>query len=72
MPKLSYQLNASSICSFFTRREVLPLIDDGLVCALGSDLHGTKGYRDFTKAIKVIGKDRAEEIFAKTQLLLPD
>ena len=70
IPRLKYQINVSSLCRFRGRRDILSLIDEGMIFALGSDFHGTKGYRDFARAIKVMGESRAEEIFAKTEELL--
>lgn len=71
IPKLSYQLNASALCRLVGRKKLLSLIDDGYISAIGSDLHGTKGYRDFTKAVKIIGEKRSAEIFERTAQLLP-
>ena len=71
IPRLLYQVNASSLCGFQGRRKLLSLIDDGEVCALGSDLHGVKGYRKFTKAVNIMGGKRAAELFEKTAELLP-
>ncbi len=68
---LKYQINASSLCHFRGRREILSLIDEGVVYAIGSDLHGTNGYGDFRKALKVMGEQRVAAIAEKTQRLLP-
>ena len=67
---LNYQLNASSLSSFFGRKQILSLIDEGMISAIGSDLHGTKGYGDFTKAMKVMGEERVSLIANSTQNLL--
>ncbi len=53
------QLNVSSLCKLFKRRELFAWIDDKKVIALGSDIHGKnkKAYDDFTRAIKKIAKN---------------
>ena len=71
IPHLLYQLNASAICKLQGRRKMLSFIDSGDICALGSDLHGVKGYRKFTKAVKIMRTKRAEALFEKTASLLP-
>ncbi len=67
---LNYQLNASSLRSFFGRKQILSLIDEGMISAIGSDLHGRKGYGDFTKALKVMGENRVSMIAENTEKLL--
>lgn len=67
-PKL--QMNAESLCDFFERKRNLRLIEEGRVFALGSDLHGTKGYNAFLKAIRYIGEENTARIMQKTAALL--
>ena len=67
---LNYQLNASSLRSLFGRKQILSLIDEGMISAIGSDLHGRKGYSDFIKALKVMGENRVSLIAEKTEKLL--
>ncbi len=67
-PKL--QMNTGALCDLFERRKNLRLIEEGRVVALGSDLHGVKGYNSFCKAIKYIGEENATRIMQKTEALL--
>ena len=47
------QLNASSLCRFFGRKQRLRWIEEGHIVALGSDLHGIKtGYTEFLQVRK--------------------
>jgi tyrosine-protein phosphatase YwqE len=64
------QLNAESLCVLFEKRKNLKLIEEGRVYAIGSDLHGTKGYNAFLKAIRYIGEENTERIMQKTASLL--
>ncbi len=66
------QINASSFFSFGQKRKMLSYIDAGVVCALGSDLHGidTKGYKMFAALEKRIGKERFDAVMSKTEELI--
>lgn len=68
------QINTSAISKKKRRRALIPYIEDGYVCALGSDLHGSpkKTYRRFTKAKKLIGDDRYSKIMTHTAEILKD
>lgn len=48
------QINASSIASVFKKKHIYNWIQKGLVCMIGSDIHGprAKAYRHFSKAQK--------------------
>ena len=50
------QINAESLFSPFKRKNIRKWMSDGLVCALGSDIHGTraKAYKRFASASKYI------------------
>ena len=52
------QLNAESVCSFFKRRRVMPLLEGGHVVALGSDIHNRNvaAYKYFSKATSILSK----------------
>lgn len=64
------QLNADGILSHKTRKQCMKWIDEGVVYAIGSDIHGRgKNYAYFKKAIKILG-EKADDIFAKTDSLL--
>ncbi len=58
------QINADSLASFFLRRRLMPYIESGAVCAVGSDLHGAdkRGYKSFVEAEKKIGTENFEMI----------
>lgn len=53
------QLNAGAFSSFFCRRTCLAYLKEGVVYALGSDIHGKDAgaYRAFLHAQKALGKD---------------
>ena len=53
------QLNASSLCKLFIRRELYKWIKDKNVIALGSDIHGKskKAYDNFTRAVNKIAEN---------------
>ena len=70
--EVKLQLNADAFCGIWNRRKHLPTLKNNLVYALGSDLHGTKGYGSFTKAIKLLGSENTEKIMKNTELLLKD
>ena len=65
------QLNASSLCTMFKKRHLYDWINRGLVVALGSDIHmaDASAYRNYTKAIRKIGK-KAEHIMEATAQLI--
>ena len=66
------QVNADSLCSLFTRGNLLSYIDGGYVSALGSDLHGAaeKDYKKFSSLKKKIGEERFDAVMSKTERLL--
>jgi tyrosine-protein phosphatase YwqE len=70
IPEPKLQVNAESLCELFERKKNLKLIEEGRVYAIGSDLHGTKGYNAFLKAIRYIGEENTERIMQKTASLL--
>lgn len=70
IPEPKLQVNAESLCELFERKKNLKLIEEGRVYAIGSDLHGTKGYNAFKKALRYIGEENAERIMQKTEELL--
>ncbi len=52
-PQVKAQVNASALSSFFGRRKLLPFFRDGMVAALGSDLHNAPdSYNAFPEAKK--------------------
>ncbi|MBR6826108.1 MAG: hypothetical protein IKM59_06125 [Oscillospiraceae bacterium] len=64
------QLNASSLCGLFKRKQLYRWIEMGSIVALGSDLHGTKtGYSEFLQAKKKLGS-LYNEIMDRTKALL--
>ena len=64
------QLNASAFCHFMSKRAALRRVKNGSVCALGSDLHGTKtGYTEFLRAKKILGSGY-DEIMQSSRALL--
>ena len=66
------QVNADAITRRFGRRNLLQWIDEGLILALGSDIHGAQdGYAPFTKARTILG-DRARRLDAATERLVLD
>lgn len=51
-----FQINASSLSSFFNRGAIMKLVKDGYVEALGSDMHlDGDMYKQYKKALKVLG-----------------
>ena len=58
-----FQLNASSLAKMFKKKHLLEWVNQGLVVALGSDIHNEdkSAYKKFRKAIKVLGAN-AERI----------
>lgn len=68
-----FQLNAESLCGIFKQKHLLEWAREGLVVALGSDIHGAdkKAYHRFEKAKKALGdslsvmKEKSDEIFAQ-------
>ena len=67
-PKI--QLNADAFCDIWRRKKYLSAVKTNSVHALGSDLHGTKGYERFKKALKLLGSENTEKIMKKTEQLL--
>ena len=68
------QINADGLKPFFLRKKLMPYIDGGKVCAIGSDLHGThkKAYNAFREAEKRIGTVKYRAIMDKAAELLRD
>ena len=60
------QLNADSLSSLFVKKHIKRWIDNGYVCALGSDIHGEdeKAYKRFEKALSRITASPNVEAFA--------
>ena len=54
---MTFQVNAAFIESFKVRRKIMPLLADGHVLYLGSDVHTARGghYEKFSKATKKLG-----------------
>jgi tyrosine-protein phosphatase YwqE len=52
------QLNADSLLGLFKKKYLYDWLERGLVCALGSDIHGAekKYYKNFTKAVREISE----------------
>lgn len=66
------QLNVESICAFFKRRQCRKWIAQGVVEAIGSDVHmDGEQYKKFKKAVDILGKD-ADVLLSRTQNLLQD
>lgn len=64
------QVNADAITRRFGRRTLLQWIDDGLILALGSDIHGANdGYAPYTKARAILA-ERADRLDAASEHLL--
>ena len=64
------QVNAEAITRRFGRRTLLQWIDEGLILALGSDIHGANdGYAPYTKARAILA-DRGDRLDAATEDLL--
>ena len=67
-----FQLNAESLAGLFKKKHLLEWAGEGLVVALGSDIHGadSKAYRRFEKAKKALAdslnmiKEKSDEIFS--------
>ena len=68
---VNLQLNASSISKLFAKKHLFKWIDDGLVVALGSDIHmiDKKAYSDFLSAKKKLGNS-FNEIMKKTNEII--
>lgn len=68
---VNIQLNASSLSGFLTPKHLLKWIDDGIVVALGSDIHmaDKKAYTSFLKAKKKLGNS-FDSIMQKTNDLI--
>lgn len=67
------QINASSLFSFGEKRKLEPFIQNGLIWAIGSDLHNLekKSYRQFHDAQKKLG-DEYSRIMSRSASLLKD
>lgn len=65
------QINASSLFSFSVKRKLKPYVNDGLICAIGSDIHEVdkKVCKHFTGAQKKLG-DEYFAIMERSQKLL--
>ena len=53
-----FQINAKSLVGLFKKKHLFEWIDQGLVVAIGSDIHDEdkKAYKNFKKAVAVLGK----------------
>ncbi len=70
---LMAQINAESLMPFFRRRKVLRYFDEGLVYALGSDVHRSEDvYVCYEKALNIIGHDRMSRVNARSSRILSD
>jgi len=68
--EIPIQINADSLCSFFTPKPLKHWIENGYVYALGSDLHGIEpGYKPWLKAEKKL-KGYFDEIMERTEELI--
>ena len=65
------QINASSLFHFSTKGKIMRYVNEGLVCAIGSDLHEVdkKAYHHFADAHKKLG-DSFERIMEVSAALL--
>ena len=66
------QINAESLTSIFSRKRLMPYIEAGVVCALGSDLHGenVKEYKPLTEAARYIGRENFDRIMMRSAQIL--
>ena len=66
------QINASALSKRGYRHALMPYIEEGYVCAIGSDLHSSdkKAYRNFIKTEKLIGTDHYNKIMARSAEIL--
>ncbi len=70
LPNIHAQINSTALRFPWQRRRYAPLFRDGMVAALGSDLHGEpKQYNGFGKLPKLLG-DRFPEIMSRSAKLL--
>ncbi len=67
---LKFQINADVFRNLWHRRFYKALIEKGDISAIGSDLHGVKGYDSFVKAIKYIGEANTEKVMRQTAEIL--
>ncbi len=71
-----FQINADFAASLFGRRSrveaIKRYIDDGVVVAVGSDLHGAKkkAYGDFLQLGKQLGDERLNTVFERSEQFL--
>lgn len=65
------QLNVDALNRFFKPKHLLRWIDEGVIVALGSDLHGSAedAYVPYIKVCEALG-ERTEQIMHKTEKLL--
>ncbi len=64
------QLNAEALAGALPRRTLLRWVQEGHICALGSDIHGTgKAYRDFRKAERRLGQELSAVMRRSAKLL---
>ena len=68
--ELKAQLNADALCDIWHRKKHLSAVKTNSLHALGSDLHGTKGYERFKKALRLLGSENTEIIMKNTEKLL--
>lgn len=67
------QINAYGLCRMTRKRHLLEWIDDGLVVALGSDLHEAKpdGYRAWYRVMTSM-PDKVQAVMERTEKLVKD
>ena len=65
------QINASSLFYHSVKKKISPLVKEGAVCAIGSDLHkiDKKAYAQFKKSQKKLGEDYLKIMERSAQLL---
>ncbi len=68
---VAMQVNATALASPFHRKNPYDFLKSGCVSAIGSDLHGTEGYRKFLKAARNSAVEAAD-VSAKSRILLSD
>ncbi len=64
------QLNVSSLCTLFRKKQLYKWIEQGSIVALGSDIHGVRtGYSQFLRAKEKLGS-LYDEIMTRTAQVL--
>lgn len=68
---LNGQINASSLVSLFGKGKLIKWINGGHIVALGSDIHKLSNeYKNFSRSLKILGKDKLFAIMNKSKELL--